>query len=83
MLIPLVIIATIWLLVACLVIAACRTAARGDVAMKQAAEHIRRRAALSGVVMWEQPNPVAAADLRSPQRPLDDPVRAREAILGR
>jgi hypothetical protein len=83
MLIPLAIVALVWIAVACVVIAACRIAARGDAAMLEAAERTRRRATLAGVVMWEQPEPVGAADLRPSSRPLDDPIRAREAILGR
>jgi len=83
MLIVLVIVAAIWLIVACVVIAACRSAARGDVAMQQAAEQIRRRATLAGVVIWEQSTPFVAADRRPASRPLDDPIRTREAILGR
>ena len=80
MLIPLVI-AAVWIVVACLVIAACRSAARGDAAMAQAADQMRRRATLSGVVLWEQPDPVDAVDLRRTRAGRSEGTRSRVGSL--
>jgi len=60
----LLVIAAVWFVVACLVVAACRSAASGDAAMAQAAQQVERRATLAGVVLWETPDPVSAGDLR-------------------
>src|SRR5262249_55929571 len=64
----------VWLLLACLVVAACRTAARGDVVMAQAVEQARRHATLAGVVVWGYETTDDAADdeptaVRAPSRP--------------
>ena len=69
-----------WLLLACVVIAACRAAAPGDAVMEQAVEQIRRRATLAGVVLWEQ-DEASAEDLRGAVRIPSRSAPARESSL--